>query len=82
MHAVTVLASVFGLIVIFIALIFGTILTFIKVLKGDVSRKSQKTDADEAGMIQEIFQGMSRMEERVEALETLLLDRERKEKRQ
>jgi hypothetical protein len=30
-------------------------------------------------MIQEIYQGLSRMEGRVEALETIILDRERKE---
>jgi phage shock protein B len=80
MQGIAILASVLGLIVIFIALVFGTILTFIKILRGDVSRKNQRNDADAAGMIQEIFQGLSRMEERVETLETLLLDRERKEK--
>jgi phage shock protein B len=82
MQAIVYLSSVLGLIVIFVALLFGTLLTFIKILKGDVSRKRQRDDAEEAGMIQEIFQGMGRMEGRVEALETLLLDRERKEKRQ
>jgi len=30
-------------------------------------------------MIQEIYQGLSRMEERVESLETIILDRERKD---
>jgi hypothetical protein len=29
--------------------------------------------------MQELYQGLSRMEERVEALETILLDRKRKE---
>ncbi len=81
MQAVAILASVLGLVVIFVALLFGTVLTFIKILRGDVSRKRQRNDAEEAGMIQEIFQGMTRMEERVETLETLLLDRERKERR-
>ncbi len=31
----------------------------------------------EAQMIQELYQGLSRMENRIETLETLLLDRER-----
>ncbi|MEE8398431.1 MAG: hypothetical protein V3S89_05460 [Desulfobacterales bacterium] len=82
MHAVTVLASVLGLIVIFVALVFGTVLTFIKILKGDISRKRQTSDAEEARMIQEIFQSMIRMEDRVETLETLLLEREKKGRRQ
>ena len=30
-------------------------------------------------MIQEIYQGLSQMEERVEALETIILERKRKE---
>ncbi len=82
MQVIAYTAAILGLIVIFIALVFGTIITFIKILKGDISRKRQKNDAEEAGMIQEIFQGMSGMEKRIESLETLLLDRERKEKRQ
>jgi hypothetical protein len=31
-------------------------------------------------MIQELYQGLSKMEERVDALETILLDQERKGK--
>ena len=34
---------------------------------------------EETKLMQELYQGLTRMEERVEALETLLLDRERKE---
>ena len=37
--------------------------------------------AREAQMIQEIYNGMSRMEERIEALETILLEKDGKEKR-
>jgi phage shock protein B len=44
-------------------------------LKGKTSRKDQ---ADDSKIIQEIYQGLSHMEERLEALETILLDREKK----
>ena len=37
--------------------------------------------ADDTRLIQEIHQGLSRMEERVEALEIILLDRENKKER-
>lgn len=37
-------------------------------------------DADEARMMQEIHQGLEKMEKRVDSLETLLLERERKDK--
>ncbi len=50
----------------------------VKVLKGGQSRPSGDSD-DETRMIQEIYQGMSRLEERIESLETILLDREKKE---
>jgi phage shock protein B len=37
-------------------------------------------ETDETKMVQEIYQGLSDMEERVEALETILLDREKDRK--
>ena len=56
----------------------ATIVISIKLLKGGTSRKDQ---AEDSKIIQEIYQGLSRMEERVEALETILLDREKRERR-
>jgi phage shock protein B len=52
----------------------------IKILKGGLSRKGQRVQSEEARMIQEIYQGLSRMEARVEALETIILERERKDR--
>jgi phage shock protein B len=52
----------------------------IKIIKGGVSRKERKHQSDETRMIQEIYQGLSRMEERVESLETILLDSEKKDR--
>jgi phage shock protein B len=52
----------------------------IKILKGGVSRKDQGIQAEEAKKIQEMYQGLSRMEGRVESLETIILDHERKER--
>ncbi|MBN2418324.1 MAG: hypothetical protein JXL81_02985, partial [Deltaproteobacteria bacterium] len=72
---------VFGSIVLALAVIGSTILIGLKILKGGVSQKGQKSQSDEARIIQEIYQGLTRMEERVESLETILLERERKEQR-
>jgi phage shock protein B len=63
-----------------LAIIGSTILMAIKILKGGVSRKDQGIQAEEAKKIQEMYQGLSRMEGRVEALETIILDHERKER--
>ena len=80
MHGVLIVAIVFGGSVLVVAIIGSTILMAIKILKGGLSRKGQKVQTEEARMIQEIYQGLSRMEGRVEALETIILDRERKDR--
>jgi phage shock protein B len=75
MNQVLIIAIIFGSVVLIPAIIGGTILLAIKLLKGKTSRKDQ---ADDSKIIQEIYQGLSTMEERVEALETILLDREKR----
>jgi phage shock protein B len=79
MSGVLILTIIFGGSILALAIIGSTILMAIKILKGGLSQKGQKLQADEARMIQEIYQGLSRMEGRVEALETIILDRERKD---
>ena len=80
MQGALIFAIVFGSIVLALAIIGSTILMAIKILRGGLSRKGQKLEAEEAKMIQEIYQGLSRMEERVEALETIILDSKGKER--
>ena len=80
MHSVIALSIIFGGSVLILAIIGSTILMAIKIFKGTVSKKSQQNQTDEAKMIQEIYKGLSLMEERVEALETIILDRERKDR--
>ncbi len=75
MHGPIIVAIVFGGTVLCLAIIGSTILMAIKILKGGLSRKGQQYHADEAKIIQEIYQGISKMEQRVEALETIILDR-------
>ena len=77
MQGAVIVSIVFGGIVLALAIIGGTILMAIKILKGGFSRKDQRNQAEEARLIQEIYQGFERMEERVEALETILLDHDR-----
>jgi hypothetical protein len=63
------------------AILIGTIgATFVMVVKA--FRGSGSTtpagDEDETRMIQEIYHGLTKMEDRIETLETLLMDSERK----
>lgn len=80
MHAVMIVATVFGGVVLALAIIGSTILMGIKIIKGGVSRTGQKSQAEEAKMIQEIYEGLSKMEQRIDSLETIILDSKREEK--
>ena len=51
----------------------------VKWFKGAGDRTSQ---TDDARVIQEIYQGLSRLEKRIDALETILLDRKREGQRE
>ena len=79
MNSVFIVAIVFGGLVLALAIVGSTILMSIKILKGGFSRKGQGVQEKEARMIQEMYQGLSQMEKRVEALETILLEKERKD---
>ena len=74
MKEALIVAIVFGSFVLIPAVIGGTIVISIKLLRGGASRKDQ---AEDSKIIQQIYQGLGRMEERVEALETILLDRDK-----
>ena len=74
MKEALIVAIVFGSLVLIPAVIGGTIVLSIRFLKGGATRKDH---AEDSKIIQEIYQGLSRMEKRVEALETILLDREK-----
>lgn len=60
----------------FVAVAGGLALVALKILRGSPNR-SRQLDSDETKLMQELYQGLSRMEERVEALETLVLDQDR-----
>jgi phage shock protein B len=77
---VQMLTVIFGGSIVAIVIIGAIFLLAIRILKGSSGRGGEGTSSDEARVIQEIYQGLSRMEERVEALETILLDQDRKER--
>ena len=71
-----------GSIVLSLAVVGGTILMIIRLRHGGLSKKDREQEVNEAEMIQEIYSGLSRMEKRIDALETILMDRSGKEKEQ
>ena len=78
MNIVLVTAIICGGSILALAIIGSTILMIIRILKGGVSRKGQMLESEEAKMIQEIHAGLSKMEKRIEALETIILDHEKR----
>jgi len=77
MHATIIVAIVFSSIIIIFGIIAGTILTAIRMRHGGVSKKSRERFDEETRMIQEIYHGLTQMEKRVEALETILMGKEK-----
>lgn len=71
-----VLATIFGFIVLVLALLGGVGLAIIKVIKGKHEGRDDEDQAEEAKLMQELHHGLSLMEKRIEALETILLERQ------
>jgi len=79
MEGALIVSVVFGAAVLILAIIAGTILVAIRMIKGRTSPNDRQRLVDEARMVQEIYQGMSELENRVESLEAILLDSEKKD---
>ena len=73
MNSVIIVAIVFGSMVTLAGLLCGTVLVIIKTRQSS-SGKTKNSSRDEAMMVQEIYRGLEKMEQRIEALETILMD--------
>ena len=72
MMAVMIIATVFSGIALVIAVIFWGV----KGAKGLPGKCSSRQSEEETRIIQEIYLGLKKMEERIEALETILCERQ------
>jgi phage shock protein B len=70
MLSIIVVSIVFGSLIALATLICGTVLIILKT-RGKSPRGAN--DSEEARIIQELYQGLERMEERIESLETILM---------
>ncbi len=77
MGTIIIVAMVFGSLLAMAALICGTILVIIKTRNNRITEG--KSRSEEAMIIQEIYQGLNRMETRIESLETILMDNQGKD---
>ena len=74
---IIIVAIVFGSIVALATLICGTILIIVKTRTNRYS--SGATDSEEARVIQEIYQGLEKLEGRIDSLETILTEGQEKD---
>ena len=77
MQGALIVGIVMGGIILGLAVVGVTLLMAINAIRGGFSRKERERYSQETKMIQELYQGLGRMEKRVEALETLLLEGEK-----
>lgn len=70
---VAIVFIVFGMITCIVGIIAWVIVTL-----ATGRRRNASMNDDEAKIIQEIYHGLTKMEQRVETLETLLLEREKR----
>lgn len=57
-----------------LAIIIGGVVIVMKLIGGSRSGSDRRQQAEETRMIQDMHRSLSRMEERVEAMETILVD--------
>lgn len=80
MNTILFLMVVFLVPLAALAILGGMVLGGIKIMRGNPSRQSKQQWDEETRLIQELHQSLSKMDNRIEALEMILLDPERKRK--
>ncbi len=80
MNILEFLIAIVAILAIFVVPVIAVLVFFLRLARGGGREGDKHTSKEEAGLIQEIYHGLSKMETRIEALETILLDRDRKDK--
>ena len=79
MTAVIIVGIILSSVLIAMGIIAATIVALARGKRGPLRVKGGE-QTNETQLIQELHEGLLKMEERIESLETILLDRDRKEK--
>lgn len=66
----------FAILLVGIAVLTMAVVFIVRLARGGSAASSREDNQNETKMIQELYHGFSRMEERIETLEALLLDSE------
>lgn len=68
------LTFVFAILLVGLAVLVLAVVFIVRLIRGGAEAGTREDSQNEAKMIQELYHGFNRMEERIETLETLLLD--------
>ena len=68
-------------VLILLSLMGGLFLSFVRIMRGGAGKNGKERDAVEAREFQEMQRGFTRMEQRIEALETLMIDAHKEKER-
>lgn len=74
MSTIVIVAIVFGSIVTIAGLFCGTILVLLRMRQNQLGVTNRDQQKNEARIIQQIYQGLEQMEQRIDALETILME--------
>lgn len=74
-NIVEIIAVTGGVAVVIFGIIAWTVVTLVR---GRSATQPARALEDESRMLQEMYHGLSKMEQRIETLETLLLEREKR----
>jgi phage shock protein B len=80
MTMVSFMSVFFAAVIVGLTIVIGMILAAIRLCRGGFSEKDRLRQSEETRIIQEIYNGLNRMESRIEALETILMEDYGKEK--
>lgn len=80
MSSVLIVGVSIGGAILLLATLGLIIIGIIRAIKtGGLSKKEREAHAEETRMIQEMYHGLSKMEKRVETLETILIERQKED---
>jgi phage shock protein B len=71
----------FPFIISLVSILCGTLIIMVGILKGRRSKQDRIIEADDTQMLQELNHNMTRMEDRIESLETIIIERERQNRK-
>lgn len=75
------MVGMLGFFLLVLLLLAGLALGIVKIVRGNTEGKQDGMLDEEAKIIQELHQELGRMEQRIEALETILLDEQGRKER-